>query len=501
MLQAPPRSGTLRLEAPSLPAVRMGIGLLGRLTAALLRLLSVVLAVVALAIVAVALLVYSVFNIVSPPAFAVDFPANAGAQYDLTVPFRVAGPGSEIAGVSLVERVVDGAGATVSQREVPVAIELLSTRTWPWKSEYRLVSPNGASLLRNNARYELVVAANLLQLSTNGFLVQPVTRTYRFATVDTPTPNLSAEPVTLAPGREIPIQWSQPMESLWYEIVPPAPSTLERQDAEGRQWAVRLHGYEQDRTYQVRILEARAANGTTYDAPFAISAIAPPGISVESITPEDGDTWVKLDSRPVVTFSGPVAEADRPAAERAITIEPSVPGEFVWEAPNQVAFQAAEGLPPSEKVTIRVQSGPEVRAASGGYLADGAAVSFTTRTNKRIDIDLSKQMLHLIEGEKVVYSTIMSSGILNTTPAGTFVISYKVRMTDMRGTNPGSGTPYLVKDVPWVLPFLGDYCIHGVYWRDVWGRPASAGCVGLPVPIAEKVYNWTPIGTVVTIHY
>jgi lipoprotein-anchoring transpeptidase ErfK/SrfK len=49
--------------------------------------------------------------------------------------------------------------------------------------------------------------------------------------------------------------------------------------------------------------------------------------------------------------------------------------------------------------------------------------------------------------------------------------------------------------------FNGDYTIHGNYWATSFGAPSSHGCVGLPLDEAEYLYNWTPIGTIVSIHY
>jgi lipoprotein-anchoring transpeptidase ErfK/SrfK len=63
------------------------------------------------------------------------------------------------------------------------------------------------------------------------------------------------------------------------------------------------------------------------------------------------------------------------------------------------------------------------------------------------------------------------------------------------------GRSYDVADVPWVLPFMGDYTFHGAPWRHNWGTPLSNGCVSMPTAAAKRVYDWTPVGTQVTIHY
>lgn len=47
----------------------------------------------------------------------------------------------------------------------------------------------------------------------------------------------------------------------------------------------------------------------------------------------------------------------------------------------------------------------------------------------------------------------------------------------------------------------GDYTIHGAPWRSQFGFPQSNGCVSLDSRVAKQVYDWTPIGTPVNIHY
>ena len=85
-------------------------------------------------------------------------------------------------------------------------------------------------------------------------------------------------------------------------------------------------------------------------------------------------------------------------------------------------------------------------------------------------------------------------------PTGNFTIQYKQDKARFRGTNP-SGRINDISDVPWVMPFLGDFAFHGAYWRQSWGEPASNGCVSLPAPADKFIYDWTPVGAPVTIHY
>ena len=83
---------------------------------------------------------------------------------------------------------------------------------------------------------------------------------------------------------------------------------------------------------------------------------------------------------------------------------------------------------------------------------------------------------------------------------GEFAVQYKMPVARFRGVNV-TGSSYDIPDVKWVMSFLGDYTIHGVYWRSGFGRPGSNGCVGLTDANAKLVYDWAPEGTLVRIHF
>ena len=45
---------------------------------------------------------------------------------------------------------------------------------------------------------------------------------------------------------------------------------------------------------------------------------------------------------------------------------------------------------------------------------------------------------------------------------------------------------------------LGDD-LHGKYLHNNFGTPMSHGCVNLPMDVAAWMYEWAPIGTLVTV--
>jgi len=113
-----------------------------------------------------------------------------------------------------------------------------------------------------------------------------------------------------------------------------------------------------------------------------------------------------------------------------------------------------------------------------------------------IDIDLTNQRLAAYEGLELARMVLVSTGLPHTpTPTGQFRIQIKLRYDDM------SGLDYYLPNVPYVMYFYGGYGMHGVYWHGNFGHPMSHGCVNLPTPDAEWLFNWAEVGTLVNIHY
>jgi lipoprotein-anchoring transpeptidase ErfK/SrfK len=123
---------------------------------------------------------------------------------------------------------------------------------------------------------------------------------------------------------------------------------------------------------------------------------------------------------------------------------------------------------------------------------------------KLISVDLGSQKLIAWENGKIVYETKVSSG-MNLTPTvkGSFKIYYKTPLTDMRGPSPYKNIypsgKYLTKNVPNTMYFYQGYAIHGAYWHNNFGRPASHGCVNTPLAAAKWLYDWAPVGTRVEV--
>ena len=113
-----------------------------------------------------------------------------------------------------------------------------------------------------------------------------------------------------------------------------------------------------------------------------------------------------------------------------------------------------------------------------------------------IDVDLSQQMLYAYEGDKVVASFLVSTGVPQfPTVTGQYHIYIKLVSTLMAGDG------YYLPDVPYTMYFYKGYGIHGTYWHNNFGHPMSHGCVNMYTPDAEWMFYWASVGTLVNVHY
>jgi hypothetical protein len=108
---------------------------------------------------------------------------------------------------------------------------------------------------------------------------------------------------------------------------------------------------------------------------------------------------------------------------------------------------------------------------------------------KWVRIDLTEQTLVAYEGDKPVFTTLVSTGkTAFETREGVFRAWLKVRHVGMHGRR----EPYDVEEVPSVMFFNGSEAIHGQCWHSNLGRPVSHGCVNLSLEDAAWLFDWAP---------
>ena len=122
--------------------------------------------------------------------------------------------------------------------------------------------------------------------------------------------------------------------------------------------------------------------------------------------------------------------------------------------------------------------------------------------NLWVEVNLSKQKLYLWQGNRVIFSSLISTGISRyPTPTGRFRVWGKFLYDDMRGGSRKRGDYYFLPRVPYVIYFYKSFALHGTYWHRNFGRRMSHGCINLSIPDAKYLYQKLKIGDLVVVHY
>jgi lipoprotein-anchoring transpeptidase ErfK/SrfK len=113
-----------------------------------------------------------------------------------------------------------------------------------------------------------------------------------------------------------------------------------------------------------------------------------------------------------------------------------------------------------------------------------------------IEINLYEQTVSVYEKNRLVYATLVSSGLPGWwTRPGLFQITIKMQSDTMRGAfEPDRSDFYYLEDVPWTMYFDQARALHGAYWHNGFGYPRSHGCVNLAPGDAQWIFNWAQDG-------
>ena len=204
-------------------------------------------------------------------------------------------------------------------------------------------------------------------------------------------------------------------------------------------------------------------------APLVTQGIA--GILADVYKPADTETLTATQS-PTATDTPLPTSTDTPIPTDTIT-PTDTPTPTDTETPTPTDTEI-----PSPTNT----AAPLVSSAGGGV--------------RWIDVSLSKQMLYAYEGNTIVKSFLVSTGVKQfPTVTGQYHIYVKYLYTLMHGDG------YYLPNVPYTMYFYKSYGIHGTYWHHNFGHPMSHGCVNMYTPDAEWMYYWASVGTLVNVHY
>jgi len=384
--------------------------------------------------------------------------------------------------VEVKETLLDPMGTPVSESTITGSLE-----------NGVFVADNGP-LLKPDARYDVTVNASLRHFSLTGINSEQVAEKVTFYTVVTPAPLVSAEAQVVEIGAPIVVEFNTPIKDFDYTLAPDMPSNVTIEEDNHTRALISFEGYEQGQTYTLTITGATAENGATLKQSYTQAIVTTDPLKVVFV-PGDGESAVSTGTRPTLTFTEAIRNPEK--AESLLSIEPATLGSWEWISSDTLEFRPLDDWAEGTQVAISLKGGTDgLRGVSGSFLREDVQSTFTTKPSKLIDVNLTEQSVTLYEHDQKVKSFICSSGS-KATPSltGTYAVYAKAEKLDMRGEG------YDAPDVPWVLMFNGDYTIHGNYWTTTFGVPTSHGCVGLPLSDAEYLYNWAPIGTIVSIHY
>jgi hypothetical protein len=124
--------------------------------------------------------------------------------------------------------------------------------------------------------------------------------------------------------------------------------------------------------------------------------------------------------------------------------------------------------------------------------------------DKRIEVDIPKQLVTCYEGDNAVLTSRCASGAAfkiseeevadYSTPRGEFSAILKMATRHMRAPETERNTDawFDLPGVPWSTFFTYEgIAIHGTYWHNDYGLPRSHGCVNVPISVAKWIYFWT----------
>lgn len=237
----------------------------------------------------------------------------------------------------------------------------------------------------------------------------------------------------------------------------------------------------------------RAANGISGNLIYAGQTLTIPGASAP----------------PPVTE--PAVVADPPLTAASEVVHVVQPGETLFKIGLKynlawATIQAANGIIgtkiyagqrlviPGGASTANTADGDSATSDLASSAAEVEPASAPSGDGKRFLVDLSEQRLYAYEGDTLVRTTLVSTGVAQyPTVTGTFYIY--LRLPAQRMVGPGYDLP----GVPYVQYFYKGYGLHGTYWHNNFGTPMSHGCVNMPTEEAEWAYNWADYGTPVIV--
>jgi len=262
--------------------------------------------------------------------------------------------------------------------------------------------------------------------------------------------------------------------------------------------------------YNVSWMAIQAANGLSGTYIYAGEQLIIPGSNAPAATQPAPEPTQTPTAEPTQTpaseptqapTSEPTTEpAPQPTAQSEVGIHIVQPGETLFTIGLKynlqwTSIQAANNLNgtivyPGQRLIIPNSSAGSTDASA----PPPENITPPPGTGKRFLVDISEQRLYAFDGDTLVRTTLVSTGLWPyPTVTGTFHIYLRYISAPM------SGPGYFLPGVPYVMYFYKSYGLHGTYWHHNFGHPMSHGCVNMPTDEAEWAYNWSTYGTPVIV--
>ncbi len=194
---------------------------------------------------------------------------------------------------------------------------------------------------------------------------------------------------------------------------------------------------------------------------------------------------VLLTSQPPVPFAW-ILRNVRPSSYPGGLSDPELPMLYRYDRVNIYGAERIDGW-----VWYLIDSNQWIKQGYVGMVTVDSPPAGVESGEKWIEVDLYEQTLAAYEGDRMVYATLVSTGLPQWgTRRGLFYIHPKVLVAKMSGRG-GRSDYYYLEDIPWTMYFDWDIGLHAAYWHDSFGYRHSHGCVNLPPISAQWLYQWT----------
>ena len=174
----------------------------------------------------------------------------------------------------------------------------------------------------------------------------------------------------------------------------------------------------------------------------------------------------------------------------------------------QAASAAQAAADASARATAATQAAAAAKQAAAARQPGSPACAETPAGVKHIYVSIGQQHLWACTGDVLLTDTAVTTGasaitnVNDATPTGTSEITGKSRNIVLAGSDINGPWNDPVK---FWMPFDGGIGFHDSSWQtfpygsDLYKTQGSHGCVHIPVAVIATLFDWAPVGTLVTV--